>query len=176
VRASAAAALAVLALAASGCGSGVGKAITGNADEAHGKQLFISTCAVCHTLGEAKASGKVGPNLDEAFRPSLKQGFKESTIRQVVADQIKFPGNYGDSGPTMPKNLVKGTDVDDVAAYVAAVAGPHKGVSISAPPPRNRPSRTSSASPGRRAATRNASTGWTIVARNAPNGSPPTSR
>ena len=144
MRASAAAALAVLALAASGCGSGVGKAITGNADEAHGKQLFISTCAVCHTLGEAKASGKVGPNLDEAFRPSLKQGFKESTIRQVVADQIKFPGNYGDSGPTMPKNLVKGTDVDDVAAYVAAVAGPHKGVSISAPPP---PPTTTEATP-----------------------------
>ena len=34
----------------------------------------------------------------------------------------------------MPKNLVKGQDVDDVAAYVAAVAGPRKGVSIIAAP------------------------------------------
>jgi len=127
----------VVALAASGCGSGVGSAISGNADEPHGKQLFIANCASCHTLAEAKAGGKIGPNLDEAFRPSGKQGFKESTIRQVVADQIRFPGNYGDSGPTMPKNLVKGSDVDDVAAYVAAVAGPRKGVSIAAaaPPP-----------------------------------------
>ena len=52
------------------------------------------------------------------------QGFKESTVRQVVADQIRFAGNFGEKGPTMPKNLVKGQDVDDVAAYVAAVAGP----------------------------------------------------
>jgi mono/diheme cytochrome c family protein len=145
VRASAAAALAVVALAASGCGSGVGTAITGNADEAHGKQLFLANCASCHTLAEANAGGKIGPNLDESFRPSYKQGFKESTIRQVVADQIKFPGNYGDSGPTMPKNLVKGTDVDDVAAYVAAVAGPRKGVSIAAPAP---PPATTTTPPG----------------------------
>ena len=145
-RASAAAALAVVALAASGCGSGVGKAISGSADEPHGKQLFVANCASCHTLAEAKATGKIGPNLDEAFRPSAKQGFKESTIRQVVADQIKFPGNYGDSGPTMPKNLVKGSDVDDVAAYVAAVAGPRKGVSISAAAPP--PTSTQAAPPG----------------------------
>lgn len=135
MRASAAAALAVVALAASGCGSGVGTAVSGKGDAAHGKQLFVANCASCHTLAEAKASGKIGPNLDEAFRPSEKQGFKESTVRQVVADQIRFPGNYGNSGPTMPKNLVKGSDVEDVAAYVAAVAGPRKGVSISAPAP-----------------------------------------
>jgi len=122
----------------------VGRATSGNADEGHGKQLFIANCASCHTLAEAKATGKVGPNLDESFRPSLKQGFKESTIRQVVADQIKFPGNYGSSGPTMPKNIVKGADVDDVAAYVAAVAGPRKGVSIAAPAP---PPTTTGATP-----------------------------
>jgi mono/diheme cytochrome c family protein len=138
VRASAAAALAVLSLAASGCGSGVGVAVSGDTDKSHGKELFLhgekgkAACAACHTLAEAKATGKVGPNLDLAFRPSSRQGFKESTIRQVVADQIRFPGDYGDKGPTMPKNLVEGSDVDDVAAYVAAVAGPRKGVSISA--------------------------------------------
>jgi cytochrome c2 len=131
VRAAAAAALAVLSLAASGCGSGVGKVVSGSADKSHGKQLFVSKCSICHTLAEAHAGGKVGPNLDNSFRPDRKQGFKESTIRQVVADQIRFPGNYGDSGPTMPKNLVQGSDVDDVAAYVASVAGV-KGVSISA--------------------------------------------
>jgi cytochrome c2 len=134
-RFSAAAALAVLALAASGCGSGVGKAISGRGDATHGKQLFEQKCAVCHTLAEANATGKIGPNLDMSFGPSRKQGFKESTIRQVVADQIRFAGNYGDSGPTMPRNLVKGSDVEDVAAYVAAVAGPQKGVSIQAPAP-----------------------------------------
>jgi cytochrome c oxidase subunit 2 len=133
--AAAAAAFVVFVLAASGCGSGVGRTVaSSNVDTAHGKQLFGEKCAFCHTLKEANAQGKVGPNLDEAFRPSWKQGFKEATIRQVVADQIRFAGNYGEQGPTMPKNLVTGQDLDDVAAYVAAVAGPRPGVSISAPP------------------------------------------
>lgn len=135
MKAAAAAALFVLALAASGCGSGVGRAISGGAaDTSNGKQLFQQKCGFCHTLKEAGTTGTIGPNLDDAFRPDEKQGFKESTIRQVVADQIRFAGDYGPKGPTMPKNLVRGQDVDDVAAYVAAVAG-RTGVSISAPPP-----------------------------------------
>src|SRR5436305_2080497 len=134
MRAAAAAAFVVLALAASGCGSGVGRAVSGSADTSNGKALFVQRCGFCHTLQEANTSGKVGPNLDEAFRPDYKQGFKESTIRQVVADQIRFAGNFGANGPTMPRNLVKGSDLDDVAAYVAAVAGPRKGVSITAAP------------------------------------------
>src|SRR5215218_9958613 len=134
MRAAAAAAFVVLALAASGCGSGVGRAVSGSADTSNGKALFVQRCGFCHTLGEAKTSGKVGPNLDESFRPDYTQGFEESTIRQVVADQIRFAGDFGEKGPTMPKNLVKGQDVDDVAAYVAAVAGPRKGVSITATP------------------------------------------
>ena len=135
MRTAAAAALAVLALAASGYGSEVGRAVSGSGDLSRGKQLFTEKCAFCHTLAEANATGKVGPNLDEAFRPSYKQGFKESTIRQVVADQIKFAGNYGAKGPTMPKNLVTGQNVDDVASYVAAVAGPRPGVTVQAAPP-----------------------------------------
>ncbi len=103
------AALGALVLVASGCGVGTGGvAAQGDA---------------CHTLADAGASGKVGPNLDAAFGSDRAQGFKESTVRQVVADQIRFPGNYGATGPTMPKNLVTGADVDAVAAYVASVAG-----------------------------------------------------
>jgi cytochrome c6 len=30
-----------------------------------GKPIFVSTCAVCHTLKAAKAAGKIGPNLDQ---------------------------------------------------------------------------------------------------------------
>src|SRR5262245_20676858 len=121
MRTAAAAAFLVFALAASGCGSGVGRTASGDVDLQNGKQLFIAKCGACHTLEEAGTTGKIGPNLDEAFTPSYKQGFKESTVRQVVADQIKFAGDYGVKGPTLPKNLVTGSDVDDVAGYVAAV-------------------------------------------------------
>ena len=136
MRAAVAAALAVFALASAGCSSGTGGLVDAGADKAHGKQLFTEKCAACHTLAEAKATGKVGPNLDAAFASDRAQGFEDSTFAQVVADQIKFPGDYtAENGPTMPKNLVEGEDVDDVAAYVAYVAGsPKNSVTASALP------------------------------------------
>ena len=135
MRASAAAALVLLLLAAAGCGSGTGGLAPANADRAAGKRLFTEKCGACHTLRDAGTKGTIGPNLDNSFRPSRKQGFKESTVRQVVRDQIEFAGNYGLKGPTMPKNLVTGTDADDVAAYVAYVAGTTNTVSAPAAPP-----------------------------------------
>ncbi len=153
MRASAAVALAALSLAASGCGSGVGTVVSGDTDKSHGKELFLNgengkpACAACHTLAEAKAVGKLGPDLDASFGPSYKQGYNESTIRQVVADQIRFPGDYGaPPAPTMPKNLVTGSGVDDVAAYVAyvvthpdasvtATAAPAPATTTTGPPP-----------------------------------------
>jgi cbb3-type cytochrome c oxidase subunit III len=108
-------ALAAVVLAA-GCGTG-GKAAA-HADQANGAKLFVAAkCAGCHVLAAAGSTGTIGPNLDDAFGPSRKQGFKESTIQNVVLDQIREPS------PPMPKNLVTGSDAQDVAAYVAAVAG-----------------------------------------------------
>ena len=104
-----------VAFALAGCGTG-GKA-TSHGDQANGQKLFQAKCAACHTLAAAGAGGTVGPNLDDAFRGVRQQHFKESTIRDVVLVQIRQPS------PPMPKNLVKGEDAQDVAAYVAAVAG-----------------------------------------------------
>ena len=101
-------------LVAAGCGTG-GKAVGG--DAGHGKQLFNQKCAGCHTLADAGAQGKVGPSLDDAFAPDRKQGFKDSSIRDLVLDQIRFAQGK------MPPMLVKGQDAQDVAGYVAAVAG-----------------------------------------------------
>jgi cytochrome c2 len=114
--------IAFVVLAATGCGTG---GVAAKGDVANGKKLFMGQgqCAACHTLADAGAQGTRGPNLDAAFASDRDQGFKEVTIRQVVADQIRFAGNYGTTGPTMPTNLVKGQAVDDVAAYVASVAG-----------------------------------------------------
>ena len=103
------------ALLAAGCGTG-GKA-NATADTQNGQKLFTANCAGCHTLAAANASGTVGPNLDAAFGPSRAQGFKQSTIQNVVLLQIR------DASKPMPQNLVKGQDAQDVAAYVAAVAG-----------------------------------------------------
>jgi cbb3-type cytochrome c oxidase subunit III len=98
-------------------GCGTGGMASGRGDQQAGQKLFQSKCAGCHTLSAAGASGTVGPNLDDAFRADKQQGFKDSTITNVVLLQIRQPS------PPMPKNLVKGEDAQDVAAYVAAVAG-----------------------------------------------------
>ena len=108
--------VAVVALAAAllaGCGTG-GISKSGDADR--GKQLFLQKCGGCHTLAAAGTHGNQGPNLDDAFQASRKQGFKQVTIEQVVRDQIEL------AVPPMPANLVKGADADAVAAYVASVA------------------------------------------------------
>ena len=99
-----------------GCGTG-GKAHT-QADLTNGQKLFTSSgCGGCHTLAAAGSQGTTGPNLDDAFSGSKKQGFNQSTLENVVLDQIR------EANPPMPKNLVKGQDAVDVSAYVASVAG-----------------------------------------------------
>ena len=116
------------ALALAGCGQGAGEVVK-SGDVSRGKELFMKgqsgkpACSACHALKDAGAQGRVGPDLDAAFASDRAQGFAESTIRQVVADQIRYPGNYGSDGPTMPRNVVTGDNVDAVAAYVASVAG-----------------------------------------------------
>jgi len=98
-----------------GCGTG-GKA-SATADTQNGQKLFTASCAGCHTLAAANATGTVGPNLDDAFGPSRAQGFAQSTIQNVVLLQIR------EASKPMPDNLVKGQNAQDVAAYVATVAG-----------------------------------------------------
>ena len=113
-------------LLAAGCGTG-GKADP-TADTQAGQTLFTKNCAGCHTLAAANATGTVGPNLDAAFGPARAQGFKQSTIQNVVLLQIR------DASKPMPENLVKGQDAQDVAAYVAAVAGTPASIAASKPP------------------------------------------
>jgi cytochrome c2 len=113
---SARAALAVLGLAivASGCGSRAGAD-----DLVNGKAQFVQKCGSCHILERAGTAGKAGPNLDEAFGPSRRDGLGGGTIAGVTHDQILYPG----AGSPMPAKLVEGKDARDVAAYVGRVAG-----------------------------------------------------
>jgi cbb3-type cytochrome c oxidase subunit III len=127
--------LVAAALLVAGCGYG-GVASGGQRpDTQSGQQLFTTNCGSCHTLSAAGTSGTIGPNLDNAFAASVKEGYDQSTVENVVLDQIRLG-----SGPIatyttvkngkgltpqtpMPANIVKGQDAIDVAAYVASVAG-----------------------------------------------------
>ncbi len=106
--------LLALIVAAAGCSAKQGQ----NADVIVGKQQFVAKCGACHTLARANTKGTVGPNLDEAFRYSVAEADGRSTIRGVVEYQIRQPNPFG----VMPKDLVNGQTVTDVAAYVAAAA------------------------------------------------------
>jgi mono/diheme cytochrome c family protein len=106
-----------IALVASGCG-------TSDADPAKGRALFIQKCGSCHQLAQAATTGAQGPDLDEAFAAARAAGEDSDTIEGVVTAQVEFPRPSTDN-PTvsMPANLVEGQDLEDVAAYVGAVAG-----------------------------------------------------
>jgi mono/diheme cytochrome c family protein len=109
----------------------VGRVTSG--DTSKGKQLFSEKCASCHTLADAKSQGTIGPNLDDAFSSDKQQGFSEQTMADIVRGQIAYADH---EGPMTP-NLVRGSDADSVALYIAKCAGnPSCGVTAAtnAPP------------------------------------------
>lgn len=114
--------MALVTVLAAGCGTA---GLPSGGNTSRGKELFVQgvppkqSCASCHTLADANAKGTIGPNLDDAFAGPRREGFKESTIRAIVLDQIHYPTK----GSGMPADLVTGDDADAVAAYVASVAG-----------------------------------------------------
>ncbi len=116
LRARAAAALVVGAAAfgLSACGGS-------DADLANGKAQFTKNCGFCHSLADAGTKGITGPNLDDAFRGSRRDGFEDSTFEGVVRYWIDKPEQ--NTQPIMKPDIVTGKDAEDVAAYVAAVAG-----------------------------------------------------
>jgi cytochrome c6 len=128
----------VVALLAAGCGS---EGIPDESGASQGKELFKTACGSCHVLGDAGTSAEVGPNLDDAFEHTRREGFDESSIRSLVRNQIEYPvknpvtGEQGMPGPDttlpecnaegQPENCVQDQDeaADAIAAYVASVAG-----------------------------------------------------
>jgi mono/diheme cytochrome c family protein len=89
--------------------------------EKHGREVFGERCGLCHTLAAANAVGKVGPNLD-VIQPT----------QQLVLHTIQYgclPNAPKGSQETclgegvMPADVVQGQDAEDVAKFVAKVAG-----------------------------------------------------
>jgi plastocyanin len=114
LRAGAGGLLGLLAIGTAGC------SVKGaqNANLITGKQQFVAKCGSCHTLTRAGTKGIIGPNLDTAFAASIASGLRRSTIRGVVEGQVKIPNPEG----AMPKDLVSGATLTDVAAYVSQAA------------------------------------------------------
>ena len=112
------------ALGLAACGDTVGYTDASSGDKIHGKELFKQGCGSCHTLADAGTTGAIGPNLDYAFLQSRKDGLGEDTILQVVRDQMAYAVTKPSTGsPGMPRDIFTGQDADDVATYVASVAG-----------------------------------------------------
>jgi cytochrome c5 len=92
------------------------------ASEKNGRELFGHNCAFCHTLAAANATAKVGPNLD-TLRPS-----KQVVLNTIINGCLQNPPSstspqtclgYG----TMPAGILQGRQAEDVASFVAKVAG-----------------------------------------------------
>ena len=79
------------------------------ADQKQGRELFAQKCATCHTLKDAGAVGKVGPNLDVLQPPEA-----------LTLDAIK-QGRAGKG--QMPAQLLEVDEAKLVAKYLADVAG-----------------------------------------------------
>jgi mono/diheme cytochrome c family protein len=87
-----------------------------------GRELFGLHCGVCHTLAGANAVGKVGPNLD-VIKPS------ESLVLHTINNGCLQNPPSGDSAQSclglgnMPASIVQGQEAQDIAKFVAQVAG-----------------------------------------------------
>ena len=113
----------VAGLGVAACGDTVGYS-EGTGDSIRGKELFTQGCGSCHALADAGSSARIGPNLDYAFVQSRIDGLGEDTIQQVVRGQIAYPVVDPPTDQVgMPADIFKGQDAEDVATYVAEVAG-----------------------------------------------------
>jgi mono/diheme cytochrome c family protein len=81
-----------------------------SSSQAHGRELFNAKCATCHTLKDANAVGKVGPDLDILAPTS-----------GLTLDALKNGRARGKG--QMPAQLLDGNDAKDVAQYIEDVAG-----------------------------------------------------
>ena len=104
--------------------------VSENADVDRGRDLFVAQCGTCHALAQAGTASEIGPDLDAAFARSRADGMDNDTIEGVVEKQIAHPripnvpeGTEAYNEVYMPADLVEGQDAEDVATYVASVAG-----------------------------------------------------
>jgi mono/diheme cytochrome c family protein len=88
------------------------------ASEQRGRDLFARSCAVCHTLAAVKSVGRIGPNLDVRVGSDIATaaGRKALVLSAISEGRARGLGQ-------MPAQLYQGREAEQVAEFVAAVAG-----------------------------------------------------
>jgi mono/diheme cytochrome c family protein len=89
-----------------------------NAEQVKGRELFSHTCTVCHTLAAVKSVGRIGPDLDVRVGDDIPTpaGRKALVENAIAEGRARGNGN-------MPAQLYQGKEAEEVASFVAAVAG-----------------------------------------------------
>ncbi len=89
-----------------------------DAEQQSGRELFSRACAVCHTLAAAKSVGRIGPNLDVRVGEDIATpaGRKALVLNAIAEGRARGLGQ-------MPALLYQGKEAEEVANFVAAVAG-----------------------------------------------------
>jgi mono/diheme cytochrome c family protein len=89
-----------------------------NAQQQRGRDLFAQACAVCHTLAGAASYGRTGPNLDVRVGESISTaaGRKALVLSAIKEGRARGLGQ-------MPAGLYQGKEAEEVADFVAKVAG-----------------------------------------------------
>ncbi len=89
-----------------------------NAEQQKGRELFAARCAVCHSLAATKAVGRIGPDLDVR----VGEDIATSAGRRALVLSAISEGRARGLGQ-MPALLFQGKEAEQVASFVAAVAG-----------------------------------------------------
>jgi Cytochrome c len=95
-----------------------------DANQQKGRELFSHSCNLCHTLAGAAAVGRTGPDLDVLI-PTVGSTLPEKAqyaARKAFILSAVLEGRARGKGQ-MPKLLFQGNEAEDVAAFVAAIAG-----------------------------------------------------
>src|ERR1700751_2764540 len=89
--------------------------------ERTGRELFGQHCGVCHTLAAANAVGKVGPNLDLIMPGAtlVLHTINNGCLPNAPTGSAQTCLGYG----VMPSDVVTGRQAQQVASFVARVAG-----------------------------------------------------
>jgi mono/diheme cytochrome c family protein len=95
-----------------------------DAHQQKGRELFSHGCNLCHTLAGANAVGRTGPDLDVLI-PTIAATLppkEQHSARMAFVLSAILEGRARGKGQ-MPKLLYEGGEAEDVADFVAAIAG-----------------------------------------------------